>query len=69
MISPNHTPSTCVSQGAPLTKRNHPRRQEDHMWSWPKQLCFMDKEDIDIMPNDIKKSIYSYLRTSIDWSS
>jgi len=57
---------TCPD--APWCSRHQPCRVNDNTWSWPKEMIELSKEDLDNMPNDIKKCVYSYLRKSIDWN-
>lgn len=53
---------------APYVRRHESKRAWNGDWSWPRHLSLLVKEDLDTLPNDIKKEIYKYLRQSINWS-
>jgi len=56
---------TCPE--APWCPRHQAHRHIDDKWAWPREIVELSKQDIDAMPNDIKRCIYSYLRKTIKW--
>lgn len=65
------TPGSCTSSSRLVYKNQNGfsqcQRYHDKEWAWPRTLCFVSKEDLDSIPEDIKKQIYSYLRKTIKW--